>query len=122
MAIVQCPVCEKRISSVAPSCPHCHAALGELGAEARQRLRLRRWQDRMYRMRNLSYVAMAMVLVGVSVWWMAPPEGLALPVPPLAILVLAPGVVLYVVARGWLSWIRLREDPRRSRSSGRSGR
>lgn len=113
MAIVRCPSCDQRISSLLESCPHCHEVLAELSDEQRDRIAMRRWRDRIYRARNFSYLAMALVVVGVVVWWINEPQGLGLPVPSAAAFLLGLGLVAYVASWCWLMWLRLRQDPRK---------
>ncbi|MEM7054426.1 MAG: hypothetical protein AAF446_07730 [Pseudomonadota bacterium] len=107
MAIIHCPSCNRRISSLAKSCPYCHAPIGELNQEERERLILRRWRTRLYRARNVTYLAMTLVVIGMLWWWLAPPSGLALPAPLAAAFLLGLGLVLYLAGWCWLLWLRL---------------
>lgn len=61
----------------------------------------------------MTYVAMALVLAGIFGWWADAPQGLALPVPTAAMMLIALGLSLYLAGRTWIVWLRLREDPRR---------
>ncbi|MFU8877083.1 MAG: hypothetical protein ACNA7E_03000 [Wenzhouxiangellaceae bacterium] len=115
MAIIHCPACNQRMSSVAKACPACHEPVGELSEEQRQTLLMRRWRDRIYRARNFTYLAMALVVFGLLGWWMSEPQGLAMPVGTIPAILLSVGVVGYLLGWGWLLWVRLREDPRRRR-------
>lgn len=114
MAIVRCPTCDQRISSLAESCPHCHEVLGQLSDDQRERIALRRWRDQIYRARNFSYLAMTLVVVGMIAWWISEPQGLALPVPPQAAYLLGVGAAAYVISWSWLLWVRWRQDPRKT--------
>lgn len=100
------------MSSVAKACPHCHEPLGELTESDRQQLQLRRWRDRLYRARNVTYAAMALVVVGVIAWWMAEPQGLTLPLPTVPGVLLGFGFLAYLASWGWLIWLRTQADPR----------
>ncbi|GAB4171464.1 MAG: hypothetical protein Kow0020_06200 [Wenzhouxiangellaceae bacterium] len=114
MAIIRCPACDRRISSKAPSCPHCHEAVGELNDEQRERLAMRRWRDQMYRVRNLTYLAMVLIVAGLGLWWVTGAEGLVLPINLGALILLMLGTMLYLVGWALLMWIRWRKDPRRT--------
>ncbi len=67
MALIDCPACGARVSSVTRQCPECGFDLqhGMADEAAVQRLRQRRYRDRMYVLKMLSYVAMSIALVGV---------------------------------------------------------
>lgn len=107
MAIVKCPVCGQRISSLAKVCHHCGARLGSLSSSDMDRLARQRWRRHADRAANATYVALAMLVIGAIWWFGAPPQGWFLP-PPLATLVLVPlGLVLYLLGRSWLFWLRL---------------
>jgi len=113
MAIVHCPACGKRISSLAQACPHCHEATGQLDQTERQRLEFRRWRDRIYRAQNLAHAAMAIVVFGLLGWWLAEPRGLTLPIASLPLALMSAGLVGYAVSWGWLLWLRYMRDPRK---------
>lgn len=107
MAIVKCPVCGQRVSSLAKTCQHCNTPLGTLNSADRDRLSRQNWRRRIDRAANATYLALAMLLAGVLWWWGAPPQGWFFP-PPNASLVLLPlGLALYLVGRGLLFWLRL---------------
>ncbi len=116
MAIIHCPACSARMSSRATACPSCHAAVGELTEEQRDRLAIRRWRARAYRARNFTYLAMTLVVAGMLWWWFAPPQGLGLPAPVPAALLLGVGLVAYLAAWAWLVWLKFFARPK---SSGR---
>lgn len=113
MAIIHCPACGRRMSSVSKACPSCHEPVGELSESDRERLLVRRWRDRIYRARNLTYAAMTLVVAGMIAWWLAGPQGLSLPIPLVPGVLLGLGLLGYVASWGWLIWLRLREDPRK---------
>lgn len=115
MAIIHCPACNRRISSVAEACPHCHEPLGELDAEQRSELARRRWRTQLYRARNLTYLGMGLVVVGALVWWMTPPQGLAVPIGTPAAVLLGLGLVGYVASWSWFIWLRYLRNPDRPR-------
>ena len=107
MAIIHCPSCNQRMSSLAKSCSACHAPIGQLNQEERDRLAARRWRTRLYQARNATYLAMTLVVAGMLWWWLAPPSGLALPVPMAAAVLLGLGLVLYLIGWCWIVWLRL---------------
>lgn len=113
MAIIHCPACNRRISSVAGTCPHCHQAIGELDRSERNELARRRWRARLHRARTLTYLAMGLVVAGALVWWMTPPAGLMPPVSMAAAVLLGLGIVGYVVSWSWMLWLRYMRAPGR---------
>ena len=114
MAIIRCPACNRRISSIAKACPHCHEAIGDLDQSERNELARRRWRTQLYRARNLTYLAMGLVMIGALVWWMTPPSGLALPISMPAALLLGLGIVGYLTSWGWMLWLRFVRAPNTS--------
>jgi len=98
------------------ACPHCHEPLGELDQEQRDELARRRWRTQLYHARNVTYLAMGLVVIGALVWWMTPPRGLMPPTGTPAAVLLGLGLVGYVA--GWCRfiWLRYLRDP------GRPGR
>lgn len=107
MAIMRCPECGKRISDRAAACPYCDAATGEMSAEDMARMVRRRWRARLYRARNLTYIAMGLVMLGALWWWFTPPQGLALPLPVVAGILMGVGLVVYLAGWAWIVWLRL---------------
>ena len=106
MAIIRCPACSTRMSSKASACPKCHEPIGKLSEEERDRLALRRWRGQAYRARNLTYLAMTLVVAAMVGWWLTPPQGLGLPVPTVAAMFLGLGLVGYLAAWSWLVWLK----------------
>lgn len=113
MSIVRCPACDRRMSSAAKACPHCHEPVGELSEPDRERLLVRRWRDRIYRARNLTYLAMTLVVAGMIAWWLTGPPGLALPIALVPGLLVGVGFVGYIASWSWLIWLRMLQDPRK---------
>lgn len=107
MAIVHCPACGQRMSSLAKACPHCDTPVGDLSIEDRNRLVRKRWRRQADRAANATYIALALLVVGAIWWWGAPPQGWFFPPPVGALITLPFGLALYLVGRGWLLWLRL---------------
>ncbi|WP_372871815.1 zinc ribbon domain-containing protein [Shewanella sp.] len=76
MALVQCPVCQKRISSKASSCPHCKTGTQGDNGSALRIANIKKSQ----RLMNQSFLAMTLFVSGVVVmfWGGEEPEGLRL--------------------------------------------
>ena len=107
MAIVKCPACGKRISSLAKVCQHCGAQLGTMDTSQQHQLARQRWRRQADQAANATYIALAMLVAGAIWWWGAPPQGWFFP-PPVATLILMPfGLALYVVGRVRLGLLRL---------------
>lgn len=113
MAIIHCPACNGRMSSLARACPHCHEPIGELDQAERDKLAFRRWRAQLYRARNVSYVSMALVVIGMLVWWMTPPQGLVPPAGTTAAVLMGGGLIGYLGSWGWMLWLRYMRAPNR---------
>ncbi len=67
MALVNCPACRAKMSSLAKVCPKCgftsepHA---EIDPEQVKLFQIRLFRERMYKLRMLSYVAMTITMIG----------------------------------------------------------
>ncbi|MCF1430072.1 MAG: zinc ribbon domain-containing protein [Shewanella sp.] len=74
MALIECPVCSKRISSVARECQHCHAKLDGNLASLQRISHIKRSQTLM----NQSFLAMTLFIAGMVIWfWRGEPaEGI----------------------------------------------
>ncbi len=69
MAIIACPGCGKRISSISPLCPHCGFERGEVDDEQVSEFRRRQLRERIYRLKMASYVAITLMLAGFGWYW-----------------------------------------------------
>lgn len=107
MAIIRCPGCGRRISSLARICPHCETPFAKLTREENNKLVQRRWKVRMYRARTVTYIAMGLVLAGAFWWWFAAPQGLFPPPPDVAVGLMSVGITLYLAGWSWIFWLRL---------------
>src|SRR5690625_7302773 len=107
MAIINCPRCSRRMSDRSSACPHCDLALAELGPEDVSRMELRRWRRKVWRAKNMTYTAMALLIVGAGWRWLVEPAGWTIPPPPLPVGLIMLSGIGYGVACGWpLSLIR----------------
>jgi hypothetical protein len=113
MAIVQCPVCQKRISSLSKACPHCHAPLGDMTPEKREQIAALKRQRHMHWARRISLFALTLALVGALGWWFSQDTGWQWPPPAWALGVLLMSLIFYVVGRAWLLWLHLAKSTKR---------
>ncbi len=67
MALVNCPACRTKMSSVAKVCPKCGYSRdpdAQIDPEQVKLFQKRLFRDRMYKLRMLSYVAMTITMIG----------------------------------------------------------
>ncbi len=67
MALVNCPACQTKMSSVAKVCPKCNYSPdpdAEIDPEQVKLFQRRLFRDRMYKLRMFSYVAMTITMIG----------------------------------------------------------
>ncbi len=67
MALVKCPVCRTRMSSLAKTCPKCgfsHDSDQEIDPEQAKLYRKRLFSQRTYQLKMMSYVAMTIAMIG----------------------------------------------------------
>jgi FtsH-binding integral membrane protein len=67
MSLINCPSCQNKISDKATSCPNCHFSFRENEDEI-DRLKIinyRKYRNKMYQFKMLSFVAIAIALAGV---------------------------------------------------------
>src|SRR5690554_6646546 len=67
MALVKCPVCRTRMSSLAPVCPKCgfsHDGEQKIDPEQADLYKKRQFGQRIYQLKMLSYVAMSIAMIG----------------------------------------------------------
>ena len=65
MALVECPSCSKRISSVAKACPHCSSKLSGENESLNRISHIKRSNQLM----NQSFFAMTLFIAGVVIWF-----------------------------------------------------
>ncbi|WP_154222234.1 hypothetical protein [Marinicella rhabdoformis] len=67
MALINCPSCRTKISTIAEACPNCGFAMKKDGKANPEEIKLflkRQLRDRMYILRMFSYVAMSITMIG----------------------------------------------------------
>lgn len=115
MAIINCPHCNQRISSLKEICPHCEAPVAApLSREDAERIAARQRRERSYRAGNLSYLGLVMLVVGSLWWWFDGEAGWMIPPPVGASTFLLLGLALYILARGYMIWLQVSQKRPRS--------
>jgi len=74
VAIVNCPKCDKNISSLTLVCPYCGFERGEVAEDELQETRRRKIRDRIYHLKMASYAALALLLAAIA-WYMKDTDG-----------------------------------------------
>jgi hypothetical protein len=69
MAIIQCPNCSKKISSVSSLCPHCGFQRGDVDEEQLQEFKRRKLRDHLYHLKMTSYLVMTLFLAAFGWYW-----------------------------------------------------
>lgn len=72
MAIIHCPSCAKRTSSIHNVCPHCKADL-QISSTDKNALR-RDLKQRLYQQRMWGYGALTVMVLAILIWWV-PTQG-----------------------------------------------
>ncbi|WP_394174511.1 hypothetical protein [Thalassotalea litorea] len=76
MALVNCPNCSKKISSLAKSCDHCHIELSDMDTEQRLNMKRMKKIEQSQKLMNQSMVAMLLFCAGIgSMFWGEPEPG-----------------------------------------------
>ena len=67
MSLIKCPACQKQISNKLELCPHCDYSFNQSGEELNRIkvLRYRKYRDKMYRLKMLTFTAMAIAIIGL---------------------------------------------------------
>ncbi|QDP01286.1 hypothetical protein [Thalassotalea sp. PS06] len=85
MALINCPNCSKKISSLAKECEHCHITLGDMDEEQRINLQRMKKIEQSQKLMNHSMLAMLFFCGGIGALFWGEPE---------------PGSVQYMLASG----------------------
>ncbi|TKB43727.1 hypothetical protein [Thalassotalea mangrovi] len=76
MALINCPNCAKKISSLAKSCEHCQIELGGLDTEQRLNLERMKKIEESQKLMNQSMLAMVLFCAGIGgMFWGEPDPG-----------------------------------------------
>ncbi|TLU66260.1 hypothetical protein FE810_06040 [Thalassotalea litorea] len=76
MALVNCPNCSKKISSLAKLCEHCQIELGDMDSEQRLNVERMKKIERSQKLMTQSMIAMLLFCAGIgSMFWGEPEPG-----------------------------------------------
>lgn len=112
MAIMDCPSCNKKVSSQSALCPHCGFQLGEVSEEDREIFRARQLRDRIYRLNMLSYLVITVFVTAFGWYWWAS-AGFTEPSPAGPFILMGVSAVAYLVVRGFLFYARQQRNAMR---------
>lgn len=101
MVLALCPACDQNIPARAETCPHCGLELENADEAKIIELRRRELRDRIYRMRMVSYLALAL-LIGAFGWFLIESENLQVQPSRGPYVLFAIGAVFYFVIRIYL--------------------
>lgn len=67
MSLINCPVCQKKISDKAVECPHCQFSFNQDqdDIERSRIMKFRSYRDKMYRYKMLTFTAIAIAVIGL---------------------------------------------------------
>ena len=74
MAIVNCPKCDKNISSRTTLCPYCGFQRGEVAEQELKEFRRRELRDRVYHLKMASYAALTLLVASFG-WYLVDTSG-----------------------------------------------
>lgn len=108
MAIITCPSCRKRISSLNKACPHCNYSIGHSGEglplqEAKGRVQRKRKAS----LRMQAYTALLIFVAGIAWIWFGRNDG-SPEAFPIALYVTAAAALWYIVIRIVMVWPKLK--------------
>ncbi len=114
MALVHCPACRTKMSSVAKVCPKCgysRDSKAEIDPEQVSLFQKRQFRDRMYKLRMFSYVAMSITMIGAlpMLWDYIRGIEEATPIVMIehwGVYVIALGFIMYLVIRIFMTTVR----------------
>ena len=114
MALVNCPACRTKMSSVAKVCPKCNYSRdpeAQIDPEQVKLFQKRLFRDRMYKLRMFSYVAMTITMIGALPMLWDYIQGLekgqaVILLEHWGIYAIAVGFVMYMVIRAFMLIVR----------------
>ena len=74
MAIINCPKCDKNISSRTMLCPFCGFQRGEVAEQELKEFRRRKLRDRVYHLKMASYAALTLLVASFG-WYLVDTSG-----------------------------------------------
>ena len=101
MALISCPECSKEVSNSAPSCPNCGVGIASLKEAKAAGAPLTTVQETSKKLKLHTLISILAIIIGV-VWWIGTPEGNE--PSGIAILLVAGGLVWYLVTRFRIWW------------------
>ena len=69
MSIINCPNCDKPVSSLIKLCPYCGFQRGEVSDEELREFRRRKLRDRVYHVQMSSYAVITLFLIACGWYW-----------------------------------------------------
>ena len=101
MAIVNCPKCDKNISSRTTLCPYCGFQRGEVAEQELKEFRRRELRDRVYHLKMASYAALTL-LVAAFAWYLVDTSGFQQRASAGPYVLFTIGAAIYLVIRVYL--------------------
>lgn len=101
MAIVNCPKCDKNISSRTTLCPYCGFQRGEVAEQELKEFRRRQLRDRVYHLKMASYAALTLLVASFG-WYLVDTLGFQHRASAGPYILFTVGAAIYVVIRVYL--------------------
>lgn len=108
MAIIRCPGCRERVSSMAPHCPNCGFGIKDKeGGLSLEEAAARQRRDKQYRLQYHTYFALVLLVIGAAIMWFdynADGE-----TGYYSLMVVVAGAGWYLISRGRMLWEKRRK-------------
>lgn len=101
MAIVNCPKCNKNISSRTTLCPYCGFQRGEVAEQELKEFQRRKLRDRVYHLKMASYAALTLLVASFG-WYLVDTSGFQHRASAGPYILFTIGAAIYVVIRVYL--------------------
>lgn len=98
------------MSSLKQICPHCGSGMDKQSVADQERIKARRLQHQLRQAARLTYLAMVVLISGAVWWWFSGAQGWVFPPPVGGASLILLGVVLYLLARAWVVFLRLKRN------------